>query len=160
MNEAFEKDCCLSSSFVKYIQTHINGKKKLKKPKKVYKRKTHTYLLVETFVCIFFWTFRTFLEQLLLGALIIEFWKYRKKKVYFYFTDLRPATLLNKWPWHRFFLVNFAKFLRIPFLQNTSGRLLLNIIKSTSGNVFKLFLLWIWVLEIQHTHCTKNEVFH
>ena len=27
--------------------------------------------------------------------------------------------------WHRYFPVNFAKFLRSPFLQSTSGRLLL-----------------------------------
>ena len=38
---------------------------------------------------------------------------------------LRPATLLKKRLLHRCFLVNFAKFLRTPFLQNTSGRLLL-----------------------------------
>ena len=38
---------------------------------------------------------------------------------------LRPATLLKKRLWHRCFPVNFVKFLRIPFLQNTSGRLLL-----------------------------------
>ena len=37
--------------------------------------------------------------------------------------DLRPATLLKKRLWHRCFPVNFAKFLRTPFLQNTSGRL-------------------------------------
>ena len=37
----------------------------------------------------------------------------------------RPATLLKKRLWHRCFPVNFARFLRIPFLQNTSGRLLL-----------------------------------
>ena len=37
---------------------------------------------------------------------------------------LRPATLLKKGPWHRCFLVNFAKFLRTPFSQNTSRRLL------------------------------------
>ena len=36
---------------------------------------------------------------------------------------LRPATLLQQRLWHRCFPVNFAKFLRIPFLQNTSGRL-------------------------------------
>ena len=36
-----------------------------------------------------------------------------------------PATLLKKRPWHRCFPVNFAKFLRTPVLQNTSGRLLL-----------------------------------
>ena len=34
-----------------------------------------------------------------------------------------PATLLR--PWHRCFPVNFAKFLRTHFLQNTSRRLLL-----------------------------------
>ena len=37
----------------------------------------------------------------------------------------RPATLLKKSLWHRCFPVNFAKFLRTPFLQNPSGRLLL-----------------------------------
>ena len=37
----------------------------------------------------------------------------------------RPATLLKKSLCHRCFPVNFAKLLRIPFLQNTSGRLLL-----------------------------------
>ena len=41
----------------------------------------------------------------------------------------RPATLLKKSLWHRCFPVNFAKFLRTPFLQNTSGRLLLIFIK-------------------------------
>ena len=40
---------------------------------------------------------------------------------------LRPATLLKKRLFHRCFPVNFAKFLRTPFLQNTSGRLLLYI---------------------------------
>ena len=38
---------------------------------------------------------------------------------------LRPAALLKKRLWHRCFLVNFAKFQRTPFLQNTSERLLL-----------------------------------
>ena len=37
----------------------------------------------------------------------------------------RPATLLKKRLWHRCFPVNFVKFLRTPFLQNTTGRLLL-----------------------------------
>ena len=37
---------------------------------------------------------------------------------------LRPATLLKKRLWHSCFPVNFVKFLRTPFLQNTSGRLL------------------------------------
>ena len=37
------------------------------------------------------------------------------------------ATLLKKRLWHRCFPVNFAKFLRTPFSQNTAGRLLLNV---------------------------------
>ena len=37
----------------------------------------------------------------------------------------RPTTLLRKRLWHRCFPVNFVKFLRTPFLQNTSRRLLL-----------------------------------
>ena len=35
--------------------------------------------------------------------------------------SLSPATLLKKRLWRRCLPVNFAKFLRIPFLQNTSG---------------------------------------
>ena len=38
-----------------------------------------------------------------------------------------PATLLKNRFWHRFFPVNFAKFLRTPFSQNTSGRRLLKL---------------------------------
>ena len=45
------------------------------------------------------------------------------KKV-FLETGLRPATLLKRRLWHRCFPVNFMKFLRTPFLQNTTGRLL------------------------------------
>ena len=40
---------------------------------------------------------------------------------------LRAATFLKKRLWRRCFLVNFTKFLRTPVLQNTSGRLLLNL---------------------------------
>ena len=39
----------------------------------------------------------------------------------------RPATLLKKRLWHRRFPVNFAKFLRPPFLKNTSRRLFCSI---------------------------------
>ena len=39
---------------------------------------------------------------------------------------LIPATLLEKKLWQRCFPGNFAKFLKTPFLQKTSGRLLLN----------------------------------
>ena len=37
----------------------------------------------------------------------------------------RPVTLLKRRLWYRCFPVNFVKFLRTSFLQNTSGRLLL-----------------------------------
>ena len=37
------------------------------------------------------------------------------------------VSLLKKRLWRRCFPVNFAKFLRAPFLQNTSGWLLLNL---------------------------------
>ena len=40
---------------------------------------------------------------------------------------LMPATLLIRRPWQRRFPVNFAKFLRTPFSQITSGRLLFSI---------------------------------
>ena len=36
-----------------------------------------------------------------------------------YRSSQRPTTLLKKRPWHRCFPMNFAKFLRTPFLQNT-----------------------------------------
>ena len=49
--------------------------------------------------------------------------------------DLRPATLLKKL-WHRCFSVNFVKFLRTPFLQNNSGRLLLRM--STARSLSKV----------------------
>ena len=39
--------------------------------------------------------------------------------------SLRPATLLKIRLWRRCFPVTFVKFLKTPFLQNTSGRLLL-----------------------------------
>ena len=42
--------------------------------------------------------------------------------------DLRHATLLKKRLWHRSFPVNFSKFLRTPFLQGTSRRLLLTLL--------------------------------
>ena len=38
------------------------------------------------------------------------------------FVDLRPAALLKKRLWQGRFPVNFAKFLRTPFLPNTSGQ--------------------------------------
>ena len=40
---------------------------------------------------------------------------------------LMAATLFKTNLWHSCFPVNFLKFIRTPFLQNTSGRLLLHI---------------------------------
>ena len=40
----------------------------------------------------------------------------------------QPATLFKNRLWHCCFPVNFAKFIRTPFLQNTTGRLLLLIL--------------------------------
>ena len=44
-----------------------------------------------------------------------------------YRSSQRPqaSTLLKKKLWRRCFSVNFTKFLRTPFIQNTSGQLLL-----------------------------------
>ena len=50
---------------------------------------------------------------------------------------LRSATLLKKRLWHSCFPVNFPKFLRTPFLQNISGRLLLNAVKLDSVKLQK-----------------------
>ena len=50
--------------------------------------------------------------------------------------DLRPAVLLKKRLWHRCFPVNFAKFLRRPFLQNTSGRLFLFVSSFHPANIY------------------------
>ena len=49
---------------------------------------------------------------------------------------LRPATLLKKRLWHRRFPVNFAEFLRTPFLQNISWRLLQNQDNLSNINTF------------------------
>ena len=62
-----------------------------------------------------------------------------------------PATLLKKILWHRCFPVNFAKFLRSSFSQNTSGRLLLDKHHLLAENPSK-------VLNGQHQH--KGVIFH
>ena len=55
-----------------------------------------------------------------------------------FFSDLRLVTLLKKRLWHGYFLVNLSKFLRTPFLQNTSGRLLLYFIGGRKNIPFKV----------------------
>ena len=51
---------------------------------------------------------------------------------------LRPGTLFKKRLWHRCFPMNFAKFVRKSFLQNTSGRLFLKINDSKQRNQAKI----------------------
>ena len=67
---------------------------------------------------------------------------------------LRPATLLKKRLWQRCFLVNFVNFQRIHFLQNTSGRLLLEVNNEDhprEANKSKEALLDINALNLQTT---------
>ena len=57
-------------------------------------------------------------------GVLINYTKFRRKHLC---QSLRPATILKKRGWCSCFRVIFAKFLRTTFLQNTSGRLLLNL---------------------------------
>ena len=54
-----------------------------------------------------------------------NFGKFKGKHLYqsLFFNKVagRPASLLKKGLWHMCFPVNFPKFLKTPFLQNTSG---------------------------------------
>ena len=61
----------------------------------------------------------------------------------------KSATLFKKSPWRRCFPVNFAKFLRTPFSQNTSGRLLLHVAKSIALDNVQIPLQPNWHLLIQ-----------
>ena len=63
---------------------------------------------------------------------------------------LRPATLLKKNLWRRWFPVNFTKFLRPPFSWNTFGRLLLPIRQCTQYLLADLFKLIKEVLKRKH----------
>ena len=65
--------------------------------------------------------------------------------------DLRPATLLKKRLWQRCFPVNFRKFLRTPFLQNTYGRLLPSIINYILLLGQIVFLLNVLLLSNKNT---------
>ena len=65
----------------------------------------------------------------------------------FFHKVFNKASLLKKRLWHRCFPVNFAKFLRAPFLQYTSGPLLLS---------YVLDLHHYTILEIKDKAFTKN----
>ena len=66
-------------------------------------------------------------------------WKFSKihRKIPVPGSLFNKTTLLKKRLLHRWFPVNFAKFLRARFLQNTPGRLFLNAAENLKGNNFK-----------------------
>ena len=53
---------------------------------------------------------------------------------------LKNFAILKKRPWHKCFPLNFAKFLRTPLSQNSSGRLLLYFIKQGQACLMKTIL--------------------
>ena len=73
-----------------------------------------------------------------------------------------PAPLLKRGLWHRCFPLNFVKFLRTPFSQNTYGRLLLSIprvlcviykIREQAKSISSVWkILWTWHLVAYPTH--------
>ena len=70
---------------------------------------------------------------------------------------LRRATLLKTRLWHRYFPVNFTKFLRTCFLQNTSRRLLLNVEISEK---FKIHFMWVKDLKCFKEDFKGNLMLH
>ena len=79
---------------------------------------------------------------------------------------LRLATLLKKKLCHRCFPVNFPKFLRTPFLQNTSERVFLRMITLNAiSSLLEIFLSSYFsnflfsVLKLNVTRSSRPEVF-
>ena len=66
-----------------------------------------------------------FYEKVVLKKFAKVTGKHMYQSVYFNKVAGSACNLIKKRFWQRCFPVNFAKFLRIPFLQNTSARLLL-----------------------------------
>ena len=73
------------------------------------------------------WSFAKFTEKHLCQSLFFN-------KV----AGIRPDTL-----WHRCFPMNFAKFLRTPFLENTSWRLLLKPV--IHFFIYSIWLVWFFI---------------
>ena len=63
-------------------------------------------------------------------------------------TCARVSFSIKAWLWQRWFPMNFAKFLRTPFSQNTSGRLLLIWGKSFSSWIIAFFFCWTLVAKM------------
>ena len=71
----------------------------------------------------------------------------------------QPATLLKKSLWHRCFPVNFAKFLRTPFLQNTSGWLLLQLISLRCPQKFIIIQVFLCEYNFLKNHPQRRVQF-
>ena len=81
---------------------------------------------------------------------------------------LRPATLLKKTLWHRCFPVNFAKFLRTPFLTEHLRRLLLfhhrHMLLLVVKLCFSVMCYWFeqiyfrlgWIRSVLKKRCSEN----
>ena len=74
--------------------------------------------------------------------------------------DIRPATLLKKRLWRRFFPVNFAKFLRIPFLTEHLWWLLQQISKLHDTVLLLLQQDLLLKLSIVHAHIYGSFTYH
>ena len=77
---------------------------------------------------MFLHVFRSSHRRCSVKKCVLENWaKFTGKHLcqYFFFNKVAGLTLLKKRIWHSYFSVNFAKFLRTPFLQNTPRRLFL-----------------------------------
>ena len=68
--------------------------------------------------------------------------KYLCQSLFLINLQAAPATLLKMRPWDRYFPVDFAKFLRTPFLQNTSGGCFSQMQTRKKGFVLKI-KIWL-----------------
>ena len=62
----------------------------------------------------------------------------------FFFNKVEACNFVKKETWHSCFPVHFAKFLRTPSLQSTSGRLLLNVAMNNPNMTFFATLKQCW----------------
>ena len=81
-------------------------------------------------------------------SVLRNFAKFTGKHLCQSLTCAEACNFIKKRLWHWRFPLNFVKFLRIPLLQNTSGRLLLTIV----GQYFTQ-------LSPLHTHTHQNKSF-
>ena len=70
--------------------------------------------------------------------------------------DLKPATpFLKKRPWHRWFPVNFAKFLEYLFLKNISVSCFWQMLHMVLNIALLLCMFWKTALEFSQNYCEK-----